>query len=57
MGRNSGAFVKTKTGKEGRTYHKEKLVNGKIVVHVDIDGKDVKMLCDSKTIEVVGYFD
>lgn len=57
MGRNSGAFVKTKTGKKGRTYHKEKLVNGKIVVHVDIDGKDVKMLCDSKTIEVVGYFD
>jgi hypothetical protein len=57
MSKDSGYLVKTKTGKEGRTYHREGLVDKKMVVHVDIDGKEVKMLCDPKTIEIIGYID
>lgn len=57
MSKDSGYLVKTKTGKEGRTYHREGLVNKKMVVHVDINGKDVKMLCDPKTIEIIGFID
>lgn len=57
MSKDAGYLVKTKTGKEGRTYHREGLVNKKMVVHVDVDGKDVKMLCDPKTIEIIGFID
>lgn len=57
MRKNSGYIVETKTGKTGRTYHREGLVNKKMVVHLDIDGKDVKMLCDPKTITITGYID
>ena len=57
MSKNSGYLVKTKSGKEGRTYHREGLVNKKMVVHIDVNGKDVKMLCDPKTIEIIGFVD
>lgn len=57
MSMNSGYLVKTKTGKEGRTYHKEGLVNKKMVVHLTIDGNETKMLCDPKTINIIGYID
>lgn len=57
MSKDSGYLVKTKTGKEGRTYHREGLVNKKMVVHVDVDGKDIKMLCDPKTVELIGFVD
>lgn len=57
MSKNSGCLVTTKSGKKGRTYHKEGLVNKKIVVHVDVDGKNVKMLCDPKSIIIIGYVD
>ena len=57
MSKNSGYIVKTKSGKEGRTYHAEGLVNKKMIVHVDVDGKEVKMLCDPKSIEIIGYID
>jgi len=57
MSRDAGYQVKTKTGKEGRTYHREGRVNGKLVVHVEADGKTLKMLCDPKTIEVTGFID
>ena len=57
MSKDSGYLVKTKTGKEGRTYHLEGLINKKMVVHVEIDGKEVKILCDPKTIEIIGYTD
>jgi len=57
MSKDSGYLVKTKTGKEGRTYHIEGLVNKKMVVHVETDGKTVKMLCDPKTIEIIGFVD
>lgn len=57
MSKDSGYLVKTKTGKEGRTYHRESLVNGKMVVHLDVDGKTMKMLCNPKTVEVTGFVD
>jgi len=57
MSKDSGYLVKTKAGKEGRTYHREGLVNKKMVVHLEIDGKVVKMLCDPKTIEIIGFVD
>ena len=57
MGKDSGYLVKTKSGLEGRTYHKESLVNKKMVVHVMVNGKAVKMLCDPKSVDVIGYVD
>jgi len=54
---DSGYLVKTKTGKEGRTYHRESLVNKKMVVYVEVDGKEMKMLCDPKTIKIIGFVD
>ena len=57
MSKDSGYLVKTKSGKEGRTYHRDGLVNKKIVVHLDVEGRDVKMLCDPKTTEIIGYID
>jgi hypothetical protein len=57
MSWSSGCLVETKSGKQGRTYHREGLVNKKIVVHLDVNGKDVKMLCDPETIKIIGYID
>jgi hypothetical protein len=57
MSINSGYLVETKTGKKGRTYHREGLVDGKTVVHIENDGKILKMLCDPLTIKVIGYID
>lgn len=55
--KNSGCLVETKTGLKGRTYHRDVLVKGKMIVYVEIDGKVVKMLCDPKTIKIIGYID
>jgi len=57
MSKDSGYLVITKTGKEGRTYHREGLVNKKMVVHVENDNKEIKILCDPKTIKIIGYTD
>ena len=57
MSRDAGYIVKTKTGKEGRTYHKDGLVNKKMIVHIEIDGKQVRMLCDPDTVEITGFID
>lgn len=57
MSRDAGYLVKTKTGKEGRTYHREGRVNGKVIVHIEVDGKELKMLCDPKTIITTGFID
>lgn len=57
MSKESGYLVETKTGLKGRTFHREALVNKKQIVHIDKDGKDIKMLCDPKTIKIVGYVD
>lgn len=57
MSKNSGCMVETKTGVKGRTYHREGLVNKKMVVHIESDGKEVKMLCDPQTVKIIGYID
>jgi len=57
MSIDAGYQVKTKTGKEGRTYHRDGLVNEKMVVHIEIDGKTVKMLCDPNTVKITGFID
>jgi hypothetical protein len=55
--RNSGYIVETKSGKVGRTYHNEPMINGKKPVHIDIDGKTVKMLCDPNSLKLKGFSD
>lgn len=55
MSKDSGYLVETKSGKKGRTYHRETLVKKKQIVH--IDGTDVPMLCDPKTLKIIGYID
>jgi hypothetical protein len=57
MGKDSGYLIETKSGKTGRTYHREARINDKVVVHVDVDGKTVKMLCDPNTITTIGFVD
>jgi hypothetical protein len=57
MSRDAGYQVKTKSGLEGRTYHREGLVEGKQIVHIEKDGKTIKMLCNPKTIEITGFVD
>ena len=57
MSKDSGYLVETKTGKKGRTYHREKLVNSKLIVYVKVEGKEVKMLCDPQKIKIIGFVD
>ena len=57
MSIDSGYLVETKTGLKGRTYHREGLVNGKTVVHIEKDGKTMKMLCNPKTLKTTGFID
>ena len=57
MSKDSGYLVETKTGKQGRTYHREGLINRKMVVHVEINSRDMKMLCDPDTVKIIGYID
>jgi hypothetical protein len=58
MSKKSGYLVETKTGKKGRTYHKEGLVNKKTVVHIiNDDGTETKLLCDPKSLKIIGYID
>lgn len=54
-----GYLVKTKTGKTGRTYHAEKMVNGKLKVHVmeDYNLTGEKLLCDPKKLKIIGFID
>ncbi len=51
--RNAGYAVKTKSG-NGRTYHHQGLVNGKVPVFLE-DG--TRMLCNPDNIECIGYID
>lgn len=62
----SGYLVTTKNGHRGRTYHKDKLVNGKIPVYLvnvdmspklDSKGQQMKVLCDPETLNMRGFID
>lgn len=56
--KNPGFLVETKTGKRGKTYHRELLVSKKQIVHIeDETGREYKLLCDPKTIKIIGFFD
>lgn len=58
MSKDSGCLVETKTGKKGRTYYREGLINKKMIVHIKTeDKKEVKMLCDPETVKIIGYVD
>lgn len=57
MDKNPGYQVETKTGKVGRTYHKEGLVNNKMRVHIEENGKTLKMLCDPNSLKITGFID
>lgn len=52
--RNAGKLVETKTGRLGRTYNNENLINGKVAVHCT-DGS--KLLCDPNTLILKGFID
>lgn len=51
--KNSGMFVQTKSGLTGRTFNHEDSVNGKIRVYTEKGG----LLCDPKTLRVIGFID
>lgn len=55
MSKNSGYLVETNSGKRGRTYFKENLINGKVIVHVD--GEEKPLLCSPKTLKTIGFVD
>lgn len=66
MSKNSGHIVETKTGKKGIIYHLESLLNKKRIVHlidennnviVDENDKEVKMLCNPKSLKIIGFID
>lgn len=49
-----GYLVVTATGKMGRTYHTDELVNGKQPVYLEGGGK---LLCDPKKLTFKGFID
>lgn len=57
MREDAGYLVETKTGKKGRTYHREGYVNNKAVVHIEENGKTLKMLCDPDSLKITGFID
>jgi hypothetical protein len=58
MSIDSGYLVETKTGKKGRTYHRDKKVNGKVVVYIEGEAETtLKMLCNPDSIKIIGYVD
>ena len=60
MSKNSGYLVETKTGKQGRTYHCEGLLKGKMIVHLEAEkenNKNINYLCDPQTVKIIGYID
>jgi len=57
MEKNPGYIVETSKGIKGRTYHREGLINGKTVVHIKKDDKDLKLLCDPDSLKIIGFID
>lgn len=55
--KNSGYIVETKTGKVGRTYHNEPMVNGKQPVYIEVGEKTLKMLCNPTSLKLKGFVD
>jgi hypothetical protein len=51
--KNSGYLVETKTGLTGRTFHKDGLLKGKVIVHTT----NGKLLCDPASLKIKGFID
>ena len=60
MSKNSGYYVKTKSGKKGRTYHNKEMIKGKVQVFI-VDDKfqetGEKLLCSNSKLTLIGYVD
>jgi len=52
--KGAGQLVETKSGKTGRTYNNENLINGKYQVHCT-DGS--KLLCSPENLTLKGFID
>lgn len=52
---HSGYIVKTKSGREGYTKHSDRPIDRKLKVY--FEGSDLKMLCRSESLEIIGYRD
>lgn len=57
MKEDAGYLVETKTGKKGRTYHREGYIKGKAIVYIEEEGKKIKMLCDPDSLKITGFID
>lgn len=58
MSIDSGYLVETKTGKTGRTYHRDKKVNGKVIVYIKGEaGTTIKLLCNPEYMKIIGFID
>jgi hypothetical protein len=60
--KNPGFLFETKTGRRGRTYNREKLINGKFIVHLYKDGTNQesgeKLLVGKESGgKVIGYIE
>ena len=52
---NAGYLVETKSGMQGRTYHKQGLINGKFPVY--IYGEETPILCERDSLKFIGFID
>ncbi|OJV17948.1 MAG: hypothetical protein BGO30_08370 [Bacteroidetes bacterium 41-46] len=61
MSKKSGYLVKTKKGKVGRSFHSRRSsVEGKTPVYLETEPltySDKAILCETKSLQVIGYID
>ena len=53
--KRSGFIVETQSGKVGKIYSDEKLINGKIPVY--LEGTERPLLSNPETLKITGRFD
>lgn len=51
-----GRIVKMKSGEIGKTVFYEGKVRGKVIVHLEREGKEIKLLCSQRNLEYIGYY-
>ena len=50
---NSGYFVRSKKGVKGRTYHKDKMIDGRVMVYTE----ECNLLCNPENLIIIGFID
>lgn len=55
--KDRGKIVKTKSGLIGKAPAHIAPVNGKVVVKVVKDSKEINMLCRPEDLQIMGYYD